>query len=126
MKSGSQKSYPDRRLGATVPVVAIHALIPLFWLFCAMFVMPRFAYAFAQVDVEMPILFNWSVFMCRHWFVYLFVLISILIADGAIHHSLLRISNRTVAGFWLTGIVIIEAAISLLLFLPLAKAVMTM
>ena len=126
MKSGSQKSYPDRRLGATVPVVAIHALIPLFWLFCAMFVMPRFAYAFAQVDVEMPILFSWSVFMCRYWLVYLFVLISILIADGAIHHSLLRISNQTVAGLWLAGVVIIEAAISLLLYLPLANAVMRM
>lgn len=124
MQSGSLKSNMVRRLGATVPVVAIHSFIPLFWLFCAIFITPRFAYAFTRADVEMPVIFNCSVLICEHWFLYLFILIFILIADGSIHGSLLRLSHQKVAKLWLIGVVIIEAAISLLLFLPLANATM--
>ena len=51
-------------------------------------------------------------------------LVFILIADWSIHSSLMRLSHQKLAKLWFIGIVIIEAAISLLLFLPLADATM--
>jgi hypothetical protein len=112
---------------STVAATATHALIPVFWLLCSVFIMPRY-YATVGLDVEslrdtMPALFTFSQFMGRHSFVYLFLVVLMLAADGAVHYSLLRASKAMTARLWSFGIVITEIAISLLLYLPLRHVV---
>lgn len=94
----------DKTIVSTVFATATHALIPLFWLFCTAYIMPRY---YSQIpslveDVsgKIGVLFPFSVFMVKHCFVYLFLVALMLAADGAVHYSLLRASKAMAARLW--------------------------
>lgn len=115
---------------STVVAAVTHGIIPLFWLFCSVLIVPRYV-AISNLSMEnvreaVPVLVAFSHFMARHYVVYLAVLVLILIADGVVHYSLLRASMGVSARLWSYGIAIIEVAISLFLYLPLRNAVATM
>ncbi|MHC4073577.1 MAG: hypothetical protein ACYSWW_06525 [Planctomycetota bacterium] len=130
MASVAQERSFGKTIVSTVAATATHALIPVFWLFCSLFIMPRY-YAMMDFDIEdlrdtMPALFTFSQFLGSHSLVYLFLVALMLAADGAVHYSLLRASKAMAARLWSLGIVIVEIAISLLLYLPLRHTVANM
>ncbi|MHC4120172.1 MAG: hypothetical protein ACYSWO_21985 [Planctomycetota bacterium] len=115
---------------ATIVPTATHAAIPLFWLFCSMIIMPRY-FSLANINVEdirgqLPVLFAFTRFMTAHTIIYLIVVALMLVADAAVHLSLLRASKIMAARIWSFAIAIVEIAISLLLYLPLRHHVASM
>lgn len=117
-------------LVATIVPTATHAAIPFFWLFCSMLIMPRY-FAFADVNGEdireqLPVLFALTQFMTRHTIVYLIIVALMLIADAAVHLSLLRASKVMAARIWSFTVALIEIVISLFLYLPLRHVVASM
>lgn len=112
---------------ATIVPTATHAAIPLFWLFCSILIMPRY---FTLADIngedlreELPVLVAFTQFMTRRTTVYLIVVALILIADAAVHLSLLRASKVMAARIWFFAIAITEITICLVLYLPLRDVV---
>lgn len=130
MAGMAQELNLRKTMMSTVAATATHALIPLFWLFSAVFIMPRYSATMGldngALRDTMPVLFPFSVFMVKHCFVYLFLVALMLAGDGAVHYSLLHVSKAIAARLWSLGIVIVEIAISLLLYLPLRDAVENM
>lgn len=130
MASVAQERSFGKTMVSTVAATVTHALIPLFWLCCSLFIMPRYyammGFSIEQLRDTMPALFAFTKFMGNHSFVYLFLVALLLAADGTIHYSLLRASKAMAARLWSLGIVIVEIAISLLLYLPLRHTVANM
>ena len=116
-------------LASTVVAAVTHGIIPLFWFFCSILIVPRYV-AMAGLSMEdlrevTPVLIAFSHFTATHHVAYLCIVTAILIADGLVHYSLLRASRTVSARLWSFGIAIIEVVISLLLYVPLRHAVAT-
>ena len=131
MAGMTQKRNSGSVIAATVVATGTHALIPLFWFFCAIFIMPRYYSHFAEQGIdELPsgtaLLFTLSRFMAVHGLIFLFVLALALAADGAVHYSLLRVSKAMAAKLWSFAIVIAQILLSLMFYLPLRSSVESM
>ena len=125
----------DRDVGgkirSMVLTTVIHAFIPFFWIVFAVFIVPKFLVGFAESGVEMPamtvVVINFSAFISRYWFVYLFILALILAADGAVYFSLLRSSGKTPANLWSIVVMLVEGVFTVLfiiaLWLPLVSII---
>ncbi len=123
----------DRDVGgkirSMVLTTVIHAFIPFFWIVFAVFIVPKFLVGFAESGVEMPamtvVVINFSEFISRYWFVYLFILALILAADGAVYFSLLRSSGKTPANLWSIVVMLVEGVFTVFfiiaLWLPLVS-----
>jgi hypothetical protein len=127
----AQKRNSGSVMASTVVATGTHALIPVFWLFSALFIMPRYHVQIAELGIEelpgrVDFLFAGSQFMAVHSFVFLFLVVITLAADGAVYYLLLRSSKAMAARLWSLSIVIAEITISLLLYLPLRSAVESM
>lgn len=124
----TQKRNSGSLMASTVAATATHACIPVFWLFCSLFIMPRYYSEIESRGIEelpegVNFLLTFSHFMAKNSVVYL-VLVGLLLAiDGAVHYSLLRVSKAIAARLWSFGIVIIQISISLFLYLPLRSTV---
>ena len=131
MENDTQDRDVGRKIRSMVLTAVIHAFIPFFWIIFAVFMVPRFVAVFAEVGVEMPamtvVVINFSAFICRYWFVYLFILALILVADGAVYFSLLRSSGKTPASLWSIVVMLVEGVFTVLciiaLFLPLVNVI---
>jgi len=131
MRSDVQVSNVNRTIRSTFFAIITHAFIPLFWLVLAVFIVPRFVAEFIKLDFKIPaltrIIIKFSGFMCRYWFVYLFVMALILVADGAVYFSLLRSSGKISAGLWSVLVILVEGIFTVLciimLCLPLMKII---
>ena len=126
----TQERMSGNMVVSTVVAAVTHGIIPLFWLFCSVLIVPRYV-AMSNLSMEdirktLPVLFAFSHFMASHYVTYLTILALVLAADAVVHYSLLRASRGVSARLWSFGIAIIEVAISLLLYLPLRHAVATM
>ena len=125
----------DRDVGgkirSMVLTTVIHAFIPFFWIVFAVFIVPKFLVGFAESGVEMPamtvVVINFSAFISRYWFVYLFILALILAADGAVYFSLLRSSGKTPANLWSIVVMLVEGIFTvsfiIALWLPLMNII---
>ncbi len=117
MRSDIQVSNFNRTIRSTILTIIIHAFIPLFWIFLGMFIIPRFIAGFLESDIEIPaltgIIIKFSIFLYRYWFVYIFIVTLILVADGAVYYSLLRSSGKISAGFWSILVLLVEGIFTL-------------
>ncbi len=123
MESDTQDQNADRKIRSMVMTIVIHAFIPFFWIFFAVFIVPKFVAEFAEAGVEMPpmtvVVINFSAFICRYWFVYLFILALLLVGDGAVYFSLLRSSNKTPAKRWSIVVMLVEGIFTIILIIAL-------
>jgi len=127
MKIDTRERDVGRKIRSMVLAVATHAFIPFFWIVLAVFIVPRFVAGFAESGVETPaltaVVINFSAFICRFWFVYLFILALLLVGDGAVYFSLLRSSGKTPASLWSIVVMLVEGVFTVLciiaLWLPL-------
>lgn len=131
MESDTQDGDVAGKIRSMVLTTVIHAFIPFFWIFFAVFIVPRFVAGFAEAGVEMPamtvVVINFSAFIFKYWFVYLFILALILVADGAVYFSLLRSSGKTPANLWSIVVMLVEGVFTVFfiiaLYLPLVNAI---
>ena len=127
MESDPQERNAGGKIRSMVLTVATHAFIPFFWIVFAVFIVPRFVAGFSESGVEIPaltaVVINFSAFICRYWFVYLFILALLLVGDGAVYFSLLRSSGKTPASLWSIVVMLVEGVFTVLciiaLYLPL-------
>lgn len=131
MAGMDQKRNSSGVMASTVVAAGTHALIPIFWLFSSLFVVPRYHAQVAELGIEdlparVDFLFAASQFMATRSFLFMFLLALFLAADGAVHYGLSRLSNAAAARLWSLGIVIAQITLSLFLYLPLRSAVESM
>ena len=127
MESDTQDRDAGEKIRSMVLTTVIHAFIPFFWIAFAVFIVPRFVAGFAEAGVEMPpmtvVVISFSSFIMRYWFVYIFIMALILVADGAVYFSLLRLSGKTPASLWSIMVMLVEGVFTVFfiiaLFLPL-------
>lgn len=131
MESDFQANDSYRMMRSTILAIITHALIPIFWIVFAVFIVPRFAFGFAKSDFEIPALtgavIKFSGLMSTYWFLYLFIMLSLLVTDGAVYFSLLRSLGKTPASLWSVLVLLVEGIFTLLcivaLCLPLMKII---
>ena len=131
MKSDVQVNDFNRMIRSTILAIITHALIPIFWIVFAVFIVPRFAYGFAKSDFEIPaltgIVIKFSGLISNFWFLYLFIMLFLLVADGAVYFSLLRSLGKIPAGLWSILVILVEGIFTILciiaLCLPLMKII---
>lgn len=131
MESDSQDQDAGGKIRSMVITTVIHAFIPFFWIFFAVFIVPKFVVEFAEAGVEMPpmtvVVISFSAFIMRYWFICLFILAFLLVADGAVYFSLLRSSNKTPAKRWSIVVMLVEGVFTVLfiiaLWLPLVSII---
>jgi hypothetical protein len=131
MKSDVQANDFNRMIGSTILSIITHVLIPIFWTVFALFIVPRFAYGFAKLDFEIPaltgVVIKFSGLMSIHWFLYLFIILLLLVADGAVYYSLLRSLGKIPAGLWSFLVLLVEGIFTVLciiaLLLPMMKII---
>ena len=128
MESDIQASNFNRMIRSAILTIMPHALIPLFWFVLAVFIAPRFVVGFVESGFEIPPLTHFIIkisdFMSRYWFVYLFVILLLLVADGAIYFSLLRSSGKIPAGFWSMLVLLVEGIFTVLCIIALCLPLM--
>ena len=131
MESDTQDQNAGGKIRSMVMTIVIHAFIPFFWIFFAVFIVPRFVVGFAESGVEMPpmtvVVISFSAFIMRYWFICLFILAFLLVADGAVYFSLLRSSGKTPAKRWSIVVMLVEGVFTVLfiiaLWLPLVSII---
>ncbi len=131
MESNVQANDLNRMMRTTILVIITHALIPFFWIVFAVLIVPRFAYGFAKSGFEIPaltgVVIKFSGFMSTYWFLYLFIMLLLLVADGAVYFSLLRSLGKIPTSLWSVLVLSVEGIFTLLciivLCLPLMKII---
>jgi len=131
MESDTQDQDASGKIRSMVMTTVIHAFIPFFWIVFAAFIVPKFVGGFVESGVEMPpmtvIVISFSAFIIRYWFVYLFILAFLLVADGAVYFSLLRSLGKTPANLWSIVVMLVEGVITvsfiIALWLPLMNII---
>jgi len=131
MEIDSQDQDVGGEIRSMVMTTVIHAFIPFFWIVFAVFIVPMFVVEFAEAGVEMPamtvVVISFSAFIMRYWFICLFILAFLLVADGAVYFSLLRSSNKTPAKRWSIVVMLVEGVFTVLfiiaLWLPLVSII---
>ena len=107
----------NRMIRSTILTIIPHASIPFFWFVFAIFIVPRFVLGFVESGFEIPPLTHFIIkisdFMSRYWFVYFFVILLLLVADGAVYLSLLLSSGKIPAGFWSILVLLVEGIFTL-------------
>jgi len=131
VRSDIQVSNFNRMIRSTILTIIIHAFIPLFWFLLGMFIIPRFIAGFLESDIEIPaltgIVIKFSIFLYRYWFVYIFIVALILVADGAVFYSLLRSSGKIPANLWSILVLSVEGIFTvfciIVLCIPLMRII---
>ena len=131
MKSGIQANDFNRIMRSTILAIITHSLIPFFWIVFAVLIVPRFAFNFAKLDFEIPalteIVIKFSGLISTYWFLYLFIMLLLLVTDGAVYFSLLRSLGKIPVSLWSVLVLLVEGIFTLLiiiaLFLPLMKII---
>jgi type II secretory pathway component PulF len=131
METGIQNRDVGGKIRSMVFTTVIHAFIPFFWIFFAAFIVPKFVAKFAEAGVEMPaitmVVISLSAFIIKYWFVYVFILAFLLVADGAVYSSLLRSRGKTSANLWSIVVMLVEGVFTVLciiaLWLPLVNII---
>ena len=123
MEIDSQDQDAGGKIRSMVMTTVIHAFIPFFWIVFAVFIVPMFVAEFAKAGVEMPAMtvaiIRFSAFIMRYWFICLFILAFLLVADGAVYFSLLRSSNMTPAKRWSIVVMLVEGVFTVFLIISL-------
>ena len=123
MESDTQDQDAGGEIRSIVMTTVIHAFIPFFWVVFAVFIVPRFVVGFAESGVEISAMtvavIRFSAFIMRYWFIYLFILAFLLVADGAVYFSLLRSSNKTPAKRWSIVVMLVEGVFTIILIIAL-------
>ena len=123
MEIDSQDQDAGGKIRSMVMTTVIHAFIPFFWIVFAVFIVPKFLAEFAKAGIEMPrmtvVFISFSAFIMRYWFIYLFILAFLLVADGAFYFSLLCSSNKTPAKRWSIVVMLVEGVFTIILIIAL-------
>ena len=131
MERDTQDQDAGGEIRSIVMTTVIHAFIPFFWVVFAVFIVPRFVVGFAESGVEISAMtvavIRFSAFIMRYWFICLFILAFLLVADGAVYFSLLRSSGKTPAKRWSIVVMLVEGVFTVLfiiaLWLPLVSII---
>ncbi len=131
MESGNRERGAGRKRRLMVLTTVIHAFIPFFWIVFAAFIVPKFVAGFMEAGVEMPpmtvVVISFSAIIVKYWFVYLFILAFLLVADGAVYFSLLCSWGKTTASLWSIVVMLVEGIFTvsfiIALWLPLMNII---
>ena len=131
MESNVQANDINRMIRSTILSIITHSLIPIFWIVFLLYIMPMFIARFMELGFEIcpptQCIIKISGITSKFWFLYPFIILLLLIADGAIYFSLLRSLGKFAASLWSFLVLLVEGIFTVLciiaLLLPMMKII---